>query len=315
MRKLRENGHEAPVLTEQTFVEGKMPQIQSIHASDKKPEVRTPAVRTMRSDLEELLREKRPSLTSIIGKGGVTASRIDHEKKGKKKSLALIFSMVILLVAGGVLIFFLLRKEVGIISKLIPAPPLFATESVRTLRLPPHDELQFFRNMDDLMRTKEREGTITRLVLTKEVEERKKVREAFATLDDFLKIYQINPPGGFFDETEPSFMPFIYYGSTGARFGFALHVRNAEHARAVMRIWEVSLLRDMQPLFFHEKPDVILAPFLDRSYRNIDLRELPLAKERDLTITHTVFPATNTLVITTGKKAMETIINRLFDVR
>ena len=79
--------------------------------------------------------------------------------------------------------------------------------------------------------------------------------------------------------------------------------------------WENSLLSDLQPLFFDQKPDVVIAPFEDRTYRNTDWRFLKLSSEKDIGIGYTIFPAGNILILTTGKEAMETTINRLFEKR
>ncbi len=82
-----------------------------------------------------------------------------------------------------------------------------------------------------------------------------------------------------------------------------------------MLSWEPGLLRTFTPFFFDEKVNSVIAPFEDRTYRNIDWRYLKLSQDKDLGIAHAVFPAGNILIITMSKEAMETTINRLFDAR
>jgi hypothetical protein len=65
-------------------------------------------------------------------------------------------------------------------------------------------------------------------------------------------------------------------------------------------------------MFFDERTDTIVAPFEDRTYRNIDWRYLKLSQAKDLGIGYGVFPASNVLIFTTGKEGAETTINRLF---
>ena len=77
--------------------------------------------------------------------------------------------------------------------------------------------------------------------------------------------------------------------------------------------WEPLLPIAFRPFFFDEKPEGLIAPFQDRSYRNIDWRYIKLSEEEDLGIGYAIFPAKNLLVVATSKETMEIVINRLFE--
>ena len=107
-------------------------------------------------------------------------------------------------------------------------------------------------------------------------------------------------------------MAFVYTSEQGRRFGLAMETIDLDRTFLDLLSWESSLLADFLPLFFNQKPEAVITPFEDRTFRNIDWRYQKLSQAGDLGIGYALFPAKNLLVITTSKESMETVISRLF---
>ncbi len=282
------------------------------NTSPKSNKDKTPAIRTMKSDIEEMFKTSKSSLIKIVGQE-MTEARGTIEKKEAKKYYMLIGGCLaaLALLAGGAYLLFSGETPKDVPAKLITPAPFFATETSRTVGVKIQDRAQFIRLLEDSMREREREGTVKRIII--KVQEGQ--NERFASMTDFFGFWRIAPPKNLLAQIEPPLMVFIYYGKDGSRLGLAAKVRDLDRAFGEMLWWESSLLRDLQPLFFNESPETILALFEDRTYRNIDWRYLKLSQNLDFGIGHAVFPARNMLILTTSKETMETVISRLFEAR
>ncbi len=280
------------------------------------PSGRKPAIRTMKSDVEELFKTTKPSLIQLIGQeAGAKKFEKEEGRKNSKKIYFYTAALMAILIALGVstyLLFFKNQPEPTPAIKLVPPAPLFATETSRTISVKTDNKAQFLQLVEDSMRETEREGSIKRLIIKLQD---KSGKERFATIKDFFNFYRINPPARLLEALNDNAMFFIYNEPGGNRIGFALGTRDPNRTWRDFISWENSLLSDFQPLFFGEKPEVVIAPFEDRTYHNVDWRFLKLSPEKDLGIGYTIFSAKNILLITTGKGAMETAINRLFESR
>jgi len=274
---------------------------------------RKPAIRTMKSDLEELFRTTKPSLIKIIGEE--LTQQPDEKKEKKPKTwqpylpLAGGLGLAIIIIGGALWWFFTAQKPESKPSpKLIPPAPFFATETSRTISVKTGDKSEFLKLLEDSMREPEREGTIKRII----IKLRDGPQERFATLADFLDFYRLKPPEDLWRSVDPTLMVFIHATTGGPRFGLAVRVKELGRALSAMLLWEPTLLADLRPLLFDQEPDTVLALFEDRTYRNIDWRFLKLSQEKDLGIGYFIFPARNVLVITFSKESAEKIIDRLF---
>lgn len=283
---------------------------------------RKPVIRTMRTDVDEFFKTAKPSLGSMITQSQAMASL--EERRPSRIPAIIIFTVIgIVVLAGGA--FFLNQFLSGTPSggtsgsgpsksaaqKLALPAPFFASETSRTITANIGDRPGFARLMADSMQEKERDGTVKRII----IKVKDGPQERFATMSDFFDFWRISPPQSLTDRIDGPVTVFIYYGAGGSRLGFSARTRAPDRTLADMLAWEPGLLPAFTPLFFDEKITSVLAPFEDRTYRNIDWRYLKLSQDRDLGIAHTIFPAGNFLVITTSKEAMETVINRLFDAR
>lgn len=275
------------------------------------PATRKPAIRTMKTDVEELFKSTKPSLLQIIG-GEIQQTPSYPRKDRKINYLYLGLGALVLVLAISGIVFFATRPVVEVETpKLITPSPYFATESSRTIAISTQDRNTFLRLMTDSYRELEREGTIKRIL----IKLKDGPSERFAAFQDFSSSYRMNPPARFSDFISPPLMTFFYYGRSSGHFGFAVKTLEPDRTLRMMLSWEPSLINDLRPLLFDRKPETTIAPFEDRTYRNIDWRFQKLSQTDDVGVGYTVFPAKNLLIVTTSKESMETIINRLFDSR
>lgn len=271
-----------------------------------------PSVRTMKSDVEVLLQTTKPSFTELVGME-IKQNKTNQTKEGGFKKNHLIAGLILLILLSGAGIFLLAsgKKTSTEIPKLVPPAPIFAVETSRTVNIKMQDRTQFLRLMRDAFAEPDREGTIKRIL----IKVQDGPQERFVTPADFFTLYRITPPKKFFDYLNQQLMVFIYNKRGGNRIGIAIPTRSADRTLHTLLSWEPSLLRDLEPLFFGEKGEEVIAPFEDRTYRNVDWRYLKLSATRDLGIGYTIFPVGNILILTTGKEIMEMTINRLFEAQ
>lgn len=280
------------------------------------------AIRTMKTDAEEFLKTTKPSLAAMIGTDPQPTLRgVVFPNQPKRKfpirALAIILGLIIL-IGGGTLVSVRLlsftssptRTPPGI-TRIAPPPPYFATETSRTITIKRSDRQEFFRLMNDAWHEKERQGTVKRIV----IKVQDGPNERFATMQDFFDLWRIAPPQELLDQADPNLMVFLYYEASGNRLGLAVRARDSERMFAAMFRWEPSLLAQITPLFFDERTETIVAPFEDRTYRNIDWRYLKLSQAKDLGIGYGIFSVGNVFLLITSKETAETTINRLFDAR
>lgn len=283
-------------------------------APDEKIEKR-PSVRTMKSDIEELFKNTKPSLVQILSKDvSLSSPRISQEKKIKNISYYVariaIPAAAVLLIAVLASVLFLGQREEMPPKKLVAPLAYFATESSRTIAVREKDRPLLLRLMSDSAREFERSGTIKRIVVKVQ---KNSGEEVFAKTSDFFGFYRITPPEELPSLLESHIMPFFFYTSREARFGFAARIQNPDRVLRDFIHWESSLSAAFRPFFFNKKIEESAAPFEDRAYRNIDWRYIKLSQEEDLGIGYVIFPAKNLLVVATSKETMETVINRLFE--
>lgn len=266
----------------------------------------------MKSDVAEFLKKTKPSLITIITK---EAERGEKPKILEKKSGFLnkySVSAVLFILLGGVaygFYAFILKEEVSVVTRIVPPPALFATEKSRTVNISAGDKAAIRRGLNDSAEEKERNGTIKR-TLFKIIE--RSGEEHFMTTEGFFSALDILPPPELAPLLDKNFMAAIYYQNEGPRVIFAAKTTKPERIEEIMLRWEVSMQRDILPLFLKERLETKLISFEDRSFRNIDWRYLKLDNIRDLGIGYTIFQSRNYLVIATSKEAMEITISRLF---
>ena len=285
-------------------------------ASGKEAAERKINIRTMKSDMEELLKTTKPSLIQILSEEAKKeTARLPRLNLAPYKNLFAVGAVSLFLALAGLASywFFPFRAEPAPETprKIIAAPPLFAVESARTIETGGLDRVRFLTLINDSFRERERPGTVKRII----IKVTDGAQERFATVKDFFSFYKISPPQNILAELNSEPMFFFYYGDGGTRFGMAARAKSGDRIFRDALFWEEKMALDLRPLLFSEETPQQNFIFEDKTYRNIDWRFLKLFPERDLGIAYTAFPARNVFVLTTGKESMEVVISRLFDVR
>lgn len=295
---------------------------------DPSPERPKPAIRTMKTDIQGLFKETKPSLMQIIEQGGraMPQDRLSAPHRRNFRFIHLVLIILFLSAAfGGAAYFF-----PGIFPRAFPwattpteapkptfsaepAPPnaIFATEKTVTLTVT-SDHTLFLDQVSALVGvTTEREGTIKRILIKLEGEPQSR----YATPTDAFNLWRVVPPARFLERLDTTLETVIYHDKDGGRFAMILHTRDASRTLADFIAWERTIVTDLTPLLFGEAATATTTTFRDTTYRNIDWRFISLSETEDLGIGYTIFPAQNYVVLTTGRRAMEALIDRLYDAR
>lgn len=293
-----------------------------------------PAVRTMSSDIDELLKTSRPTAAQMIGKATplpeYALPSVSQSGRRHRGPLLILISAILVvcgLIGGGVWYFLPTTQTssgVGTSTGSIgagapqtpitpvhipPPPPLFNTDASRTITIPDNDRSVFLKLVTDTLQEPEKPGTIKRIL----VKLQKGKDERYATAAEFFDLWHIAPPQNFLQHIDPVFMFFVYYGADGPTIGFVTKTRDPNRTLSDIFFWEQSLISDLAPFFFQEQikqPDPPL--FEDRTSSNTDWRYIKLSGKKDLGIGYMIFQANRLVVFTTGKAAMESIIKRFY---
>ena len=287
-----------------------------------------PAIRTMKTDIQGLFKDTKPSLMQIIEHGGraMPQDRLNGHRKRGFRFIHLVLIILFLSSAFGAAAYLF----PGIFPRAFPwastpaeapkptfsaepTPPnaIFATEKTVTLTVT-SDRTFFLDQVAALVGvTGEREGTIKRILIKLEGEPQSR----YATPADTFNLWRVAPPARFLERLYPMLETVIYYDKEGGRFAMVLHTRDASRTLADFIAWERTMVPDLTPFLFSEAITATTTRFQDTMYRNIDWRFISLSHTEDLGIGYTIFPAQNYAVVTTGRRAMEAVIDRLYDAR
>lgn len=271
----------------------------------------------MQSDVERLFSESKPPLASIMNWGRETShakqyaalQTVPHKPKAVF-FIAFSLTMFVLASVFGYWFFFMrIKPAVKPTPAATTPPPLFFTEQVATAGGTLENKVFLLQTIESAVLSSAPEGSFAYIP----VKLRKEEGEYFVGAEDFFALYGIQPPPDFFLAHESFIMPFVYYSAEGPRFGFLMKSRDPKRTLQNMLIWEPSLFKNMFPLFFKETPNAVVAPFENKTFRNIDWRLLKLSDTKDIGIAYAIFPAKKALIVTTGQDAIETVINRLYE--
>lgn len=301
-----------------------------------------PAVRTMSSDIDELLKTSRPTVSQMITKEALSAMPVERQlpemPQTKRRGMGLIVITIGILMIGGLIgggVWYFLpttqtSSGVGTSTGSIgagapqtpitpvqipPSPPLFNTDASRTITIPDNDRSVFLKLVTDTLHEPERPGTIKRILVKLQPArpDGNGQNEHYASIHEFFDLWHIAPPQNFLQHIDPVFIFFVYYGSDGPTIGFATKTRDPNRTLSDIFFWEQSLIGDLAPFLFQEQikqPDSPL--FEDRTSSNTDWRYIKLSSQKDLGIGYMIFQANRLVVFTTGKAPMESIIKRFY---
>ena len=281
-------------------------------AQNQEKETVPPAIRTMKSDVEEMFQKTRPSLGQIIGRG-LEESKTRTEKEETQKYLLLIGVSVVLIILAGAATLWLIQanRPTSEVKEIAPPPPFFAVEKSSAFTVKPEEPGEFLRSLNLEIMAIQAEGTIKNILVKVD----SPAETHYLSLADFLSFLRVEPRPDLFAISNNPLMFFSYATPAGPRLGFAVKTKDPERMLRFFLLREPTLQRDFQTLLLDENPPLASIPFEDRSFRNIDWRYLKLTAEKDLGLVYAIFPTGNLFIFATSRQEMETIINRLFDSR
>lgn len=273
-----------------------------------------PGIRTMKTDVAEYLKETKPSLLSILTremKPDGTAQEPGYKLKTHPRWLPLLAVLgIVLLLAGGgygIFVYFKGGENGNGGSIIAPPKPIFATEKTRTILA--REDADILRSLQTLGDENERDGLVTKLDMRM-----LETKEATPlTPEMFLKTIGAKPPSEFYTNHTSALHTFLYSDRGFSRFGVLLITRNGARSLQQMLSWEPTIQRDLEPMFLGRLPESAVGVFTDKRYRNINYRFLPLSRSEDLGVGYFLFDVKKYVIITTSEKAIEVIINRLFE--
>lgn len=278
--------------------------------SERNPD---PKIRTMKSDIDEYMREAKPSLIQIVTKQVETTPRpLEPERAPFPiKNLMVIMAGILILGAAGLLgyRYFTTRPLETIqveIEEKIPGS-IISTEKTEVHNITP--------NLGGLQKAiygaadiTERTGSFKRLVIKIKTADGKSRLMSASDLYDTLSI---RPPAQLRDSVSGSLFVYVYYSGAGPRAVLIAPSKNTSRTFAGMVDWENAMQRDLEILFLGKSVNPVIAPFIDKTFKNIDYRYINIASE--LGIGYFIFTARDYLVVTTSEEALQLVINRLFE--
>lgn len=274
-------------------------------------EIMRPAIRTMQGDTETLVQRAR-TITQLIGRGVQEVRTTPDEPSSRWLSILAV--LIPLLVGGGFAGWWFYLKP-----RVIPPPPppeersatFFAVERTIALTIDTHAYETFGEKLIEEAKQSERAGTVKAIAVSISDGDKKH----FMTPAEFFEFLHINPPEDILLPLEGPIMLFVSATPEGPRMGLSFKTRDPDRTIKDLVQWEGNLDDDLSILFLGKTASSSAPRFEDRTFRNIDWRWRTLSANEDFGVGHMVFPVGNTVVITTSRDAMETVIARLFDAR
>lgn len=272
-----------------------------------------PAIRTMKSDIAAFMKETKPSLIQILTKQAELQTPPEERVRRPTPwmQIGIGAGAFIVLAASGWLVYqFLLVRPAKIppsVEETAPTSPMLVEKTVtaNVTRNP----LVLFQALASAAETIEREGTFKRLIPA--------IKEAngeTTTLGaaDFFAILSVKAPAQISESLQGPLFVNFYYEAARPHMALVIPVKNLDRTFAGMISWESAIQRDLEVIFVGSPQEPVIAPFVDKTYRNIDYRFVVLNGRG---IGYFLFAPKNLLVITTTESAVQLIINRLLEAR
>ena len=272
-------------------------------------------IRTMKSDIAEYMKGGKTSLLDIMTK----QVEVGPETTGGRKTS--VPSLKVIMVSAAALIFvaagswFLYRYFAP--PRVQPAPEIqeekispspISVEKTQALEIA-GDIVRLRQAISLVAEARERNGSFKRVYFRVRGDDGTK---QILTTKNFFAILNVDAKEVLESFSNELFL-YLYYGASGPRSVLVVPTRDAGRTFAAMLERENSLQRDLEILFLDERLDPVIAPFSDKTVKNVDYRFLSL--KQDVGIGYFIFSARNYLVIATSEEALEVTINRLFEAR
>lgn len=257
-----------------------------------------PNIRTMKSDAEKYIGEKKMSLIDIAAKEAVKRRPLTN--KTKRKNIIPFAVIILFLISAGVLGFVIVREKTRATpsqqNKTTLRKSLVPSNQQKIIKIG-KTKSEFAKTLQQVQKSNINLGEIVEYIF---VDETEKLIDA----QSFLNILGINPPDGFLNFLDKEFMFGVYAGAKNFPF-LILRTSSFNHAFAEMLVWENYLAKDFTKIF-NISPESKNRPFKDSIINNRDVRAIFNNGGEPLLLYS--FIDQETLLITIDKKVLENIL-------
>ena len=282
-----------------------------------------PTIRTMKSDIDRLFRNREESLVSAVSKEVVfqnkTAKPIKSSFSVPRPPIwfwIVVGAVLFLFLAGGVSYYYGIYlpqqnapKTPERLPLVIPTP---LVPSDKTVTIPLQNAVSvntFLQQLTIIKNDPSEIGTLKRvisIIRTPEVEKLLSLRE-------FLALLNTSPSPLFYETAVNRFDFYLYYQKEGLRNALVIPILDDLKAFRAMFNDEPFIRDAWEGLYTTDDPRVISPQFNDISYRNIDIRRLQFSPISDIGFYYSIFKPKNYLIITTSYESMQVILDRIFN--
>lgn len=272
-----------------------------------------PETRTMQSDIQEEVKNKKLSLAQIALAEQAKRRSADQSnffaKERTWQRIVLLASIFLVLLGGGTITYIAFFSED---AQNVPLPP----EQNKTYLITPNSERRIVttnlsnevvqQTFDEILHTSEAgQGTIQSLAFVKQENPEKREH----TIEEVFEILNITPPDRLLRSLSGEYMVGLYSGENNASF-FALSVSSFENAFSGMLAWEKETLRTLPDRLSTRQvsPEGRETRWADAFVRNIDARLLVDSTE-DIFLIYS-FLDKETLIITPDRDTFLELVDR-----
>lgn len=281
-----------------------------------RPAAPKPSIRTMKSDLESLLREKKPGVTDIISQEVARGTfRSGGQPSGARRFMPVAGIAFILAALGAGIFFFFVNTRTDQPIPQAPtaqAPVFFRPDSTRAISADTTDQASLLRLLDEISRESATDGAIIHVSV--EVRDGPQPKRPLRTRD-LVEFAGLGLPETIVRSLDSLPMLFVYYAQGRGSLGIALEPPRAERAFSELLSAEASLGSWLRPLLGDRRIEAAPEPFRDITWQNIDFRFQRLSADEDAGIAYGLFPGRQLLVIATSRGGFQAAIDRLFEAR
>lgn len=270
-----------------------------------------PVIRTMRSDAETYIKEKKLSTMQIAASSYAQQAprNIGTSSSSVTKKVILLASAVLLIVVASLGGWWLLSSQKNEPSKPpeAPAPKTFiVANSKNVITVKNTNDDTFVQTLISEKAKALRSGTFTYFPIKIAGRD---ITSPFANSKDFINILRLKPPASLSDNLSPLFNAFVFYGKGSNDVVVILKTINFEHAFSSMLEWEKTIATDWQPFLAENSSSSFSKIFQDEVIKNNDARILK--RSDGSMILGYVFFTKKYLIITTSREALSAVLDKL----
>jgi len=272
-------------------------------------ENRRSSIRTMKSDSDELLNQKKVSFIDLIAKekkGKFPRTSISQPSSSSSSNipkLVIFFIIIILLIGGGVYVIssVLPTSDTTTVEVFIPRA-YFNADSQNNIRVKEGDRTGLLEELTkNLSKSISSGGIVYQPLIFYDFDG----REYVTNPKEFFDTLKIKPPSTLYENISKRWNLF----TSGGDYLMLFEINgNKKDVLGTMHSWESSMPKALSPIL--KDIDLGVHNFSDLIIRNTDVRIVSLSNRLDTTIAYSIV-LSRFLVITTSETSMRSIIDRL----